>query len=50
MMGNVLVCWLTVLAIVKGFIVNINCASRFVTGAVFINCYLEKEKKGNLTV
>jgi len=42
-MGNVLVSWLTVLAIVKGFIANINCTSRFVTGAVFIKLSAEKQ-------
>lgn len=36
---------LTVLAIVKGFIVN--CTSGFVTGAVFINFYLGKKNKFN---
>lgn len=44
MMANVLVSWLTVLAIVKGFIADINCTSRFVTGAVFIKSYLQKSR------
>lgn len=43
-MGNVLVSWLTVLAIVKGFIANINCTSRFVTGAAFIKSYPQKSR------
>lgn len=47
MMKNVLVCWLTVLEIVKGFIVNVNCTSGFVTGAAFINFYLGKKSTFN---
>lgn len=43
-MGNVLVSWLTVLAIVKGFIASINCISQFVTGAVLIKSYPQKSR------